>query len=65
MIRVIGRKILGIEDPQTLQASSSPSGIDLGIFKSEVKFSNVFNLNPKMLKNVILHLCYVRFRGLV
>ena len=40
----------------TVQASPSPSRIDLGTFKLKVKFSNDFSLDPRMLK--ILFFCF-------
>ena len=55
MVRVIGQKILGVQDLQTLQTSYSPHGIDLEKSKSAVKFSNAFNLDLRMLKKK----CYI------
>ena len=48
MVRVIEMKILGVGDLWPLQASSTFSGIDLGMSKSKIKFSNVFSLDPRM-----------------
>ena len=50
MVRVIGRKILGVLDFQIHCFSSPPSIIDLGTSKSNVNFSNDFPLDPRMLK---------------
>ena len=50
MVRVIGWKILDVQDFQIHCSSSLPSEIDLGTLKSKVKFSNGFPLDPKIVK---------------
>ena len=47
MVRVIERKILGVQDFQIHFSSSSPSGIDLETSKSKVNFFNGLHLDPR------------------
>ena len=50
MVRVIERKILGVQNLQNAQIASSLCEINLGTSKSDVKFSNAFNLDSKLRK---------------
>ena len=59
MVQFIGREILGVQDFQIHYSSSSQSRIDWETFKSKVKFSNDFLLDPRMLNFLFLLLLYM------
>ena len=50
MVRVMGRKILGVQDFHIHCSLSLSSGINLGTLKSKVKFFNGFPFDPKFVK---------------